>query len=92
MQVKFFATLRAVVGGPLVELDLPEGATVRQVIDELVHRYPGLERELLNEAGELYQHVHVFVGGRDANFLEKGLDTPLKTEDVIGVFPAVGGG
>jgi molybdopterin synthase sulfur carrier subunit len=36
--------------------------------------------------------VHVFVNGRDAPFLENALETVLKEDDTITVFPAVGGG
>ena len=32
------------------------------------------------------------VNGRDIRFLEKQLETVLNSEDVISVFPAVGGG
>jgi len=92
MIVKFYATLRRVVGGSSAQFDLPEGATVRQLIAEMVRCYPALRHEMLDEQGELYRHVHIFVNSRDANHLEQGLDTPLSEKDVVGVFPAVGGG
>jgi MoaD family protein len=92
MKVKFYATLRQVVGTKMVEFSLPEGATVGQLVDEMLRCYPGLERELLDDQGRLYNHVHIFVNGRDAHFLEQGLKTPLDPEDELGVFPAVGGG
>lgn len=92
MKVNFYATLRQVVGLKTVDFPLPEGATVGQLVDEMIRCYPGLRRELLDEHGQLYRHVHVFVNGRDAQFLDKGLDTPLDADDNLGVFPAVGGG
>jgi molybdopterin synthase sulfur carrier subunit len=92
MKVNFYATLRQVVGTKTVDLALAEGATVHQLVAEMIRCYPGLQRELLDEQGQLYGHVHVFVNGRDAQYLENGLDTPLSTEDTLGVFPAVGGG
>lgn len=92
MEVKFYATLRRVVGGGSVSFDLPDGATVRQLLAEMVRRYPELRQEMLDENGELYRHVHIFVNSRDANHLEDGLDTPISKDDVLGVFPAVGGG
>jgi molybdopterin synthase sulfur carrier subunit len=92
MKVSFYATLRQVVGAKTVEFSLPQGATVQQLVDEMIRCYPGLKHELLNEQGQLYQHVHVFVNGRDASFLSQGMDTPLEAEDTVGVFPAVGGG
>ena len=92
MKVSFYATLRQVVGAKTVQFDLPQGATVQQLVDEMIRCHPGLKHELINEQGQLYQHVHVFVNGRDASFLEQGMETPLAGEDTVGVFPAVGGG
>jgi molybdopterin synthase sulfur carrier subunit len=92
MQVSFFATLRQIVGAKTVDFDLPDNATIGQLIDLMVKRYPDLRRELLDENGNLYGHVHVFVNGRDVPYLDNRLETVLKTDDVISVFPAVGGG
>jgi molybdopterin synthase sulfur carrier subunit len=92
MKVNFFATLRQVVGAKTVDFSLPEGGNVRQLLDEMIRRYPTLRRELLNEEGQLYGHVHVFINGRDVPFLEDRMDTQLSETDTISVFPAVGGG
>jgi sulfur-carrier protein len=92
MKVTFYATLRQVVGGKTAEFDLHSNATVKDLLNEMLRVYPGLERELINEQGELYPHVHLFVNGRDAIYLDQALDTPLTPEDLITVFPAVGGG
>jgi molybdopterin synthase sulfur carrier subunit len=92
MRVNFYATLRQVVGAKSVDFTLNEGATVHQLVEEMIRCYPALKRELLDERGELYRHVHVFVNARDASFLENGMDSALSSGDTIGVFPAVGGG
>ncbi len=92
MKVNFYATLRQVVGARMVDFDLDEGATIGQLLDEMIRCYPALRHELMDDQGNLYQHVQIFVRGREASFLEKGLDTPLSPEDMVGIFPAVGGG
>ncbi len=92
MQVSFYATLRQIVGTKTVRFDVPEGATIGELITLIVTRYPGLRDELLDDHGELYRHVHVFVNGRDVPYLENRLDTVLQEDDNISVFPAVGGG
>jgi sulfur-carrier protein len=51
-----------------------------------------LGQKLLDEKGELYPHVHIFVNGRDAIYLENGLESRLSPKDNVTVFPAVGGG
>ena len=38
------------------------GATVREVVDELERRHPGLRSYLVEDTGRLRRHVNVFVG------------------------------
>lgn len=92
MKVNFFATLRQIVGQKTVEFELPENTTVREFVEIIVTEYPPMRKELLDEDGNLYRHVHVFVNGRDAPFLENGMETIIKPGDTLNVFPAVGGG
>ncbi|MFN3741886.1 MAG: ubiquitin-like small modifier protein 1 [Anaerolineales bacterium] len=92
MRINFYATLREIVGGKTIELSLQDGMTIQTLLDALFERYPRLRQELMDEQGNLYPHVHVFVNGRDAPFLESGLQTPISEQDVISIFPAVGGG
>jgi molybdopterin synthase sulfur carrier subunit len=92
MKVNFYATLRPIVGGKTVEVEFVEGITLRQLLQGLIARFPKLRSELLDENGELYGHVHVFVNGRDVPFLADKIDTRLKPEDAVNIFPPVGGG
>ncbi|MCP4421743.1 MAG: MoaD/ThiS family protein [Chloroflexi bacterium] len=92
MKVNFYATLRKIAGSKTVEFALVPGNTVRHLVDLVVERYPAMRSELLNDDGELYGHVHVFVNGRDVPFLENVVDTAISVEDKIDIFPAVGGG
>lgn len=92
MEVHFYATLRSIVGAKTVHFDLPTDATVRQLLAEMIRCYPRLRNELLDEHGNMYQHVHIFVDGRDASFLENNLDSVIPPGAKVSVFPAVGGG
>jgi molybdopterin synthase sulfur carrier subunit len=92
MKVNFFATLRPIVGGKTVEFDVDHGVTVKEMLDVMITRFPKLRSELLDETGNMHGHVHFFVNGRDAQFLEQGVETRLAPDDVVNVFPAVGGG
>ncbi len=92
MKVHFFATLRPIVGGKTVEFEVEQGLTVREMLDVMIARFPRLKTELLDETGKMHGHVHFFVNGRDAQFLENGIQTVIQPDDVINVFPAVGGG
>ncbi len=92
MQVNFYATLRPIVGGRTVEFYVGEHVTVKQLVDVIVERFPRLRKELLNEDGNLYPHVHVFINGRDAPYLPNGVETVIKPGDTVDIFPAVAGG
>jgi len=92
MKVNFYATFRPLVGGKTIMLPLPEGSTVNVMLQTLFAHYPALTAQMLDENGHLFQHVHVFVNGRDVPFLEQGFDTVLKDSDSLDIFPPVGGG
>ncbi len=92
MKVNFYATLRPITGQKTVEFDLPKGATVLDLVEAITVRFPPLRRELLNEQGQLWPYVHVFVNGRDAPYLEDGLNTVLDAADNVNIFPPVAGG
>jgi len=92
MIVNYYATLRQVVGVRQVEFSLPQGGTLRQLIEEMVKRYPGLKREMIDRNGNLQSHIHIYVNGRDSTLLDGSLDTILTTDDTISIFPPVGGG
>ncbi|MHC4959438.1 MAG: ubiquitin-like small modifier protein 1 [Planctomycetota bacterium] len=92
MDVNFYATLRPIVGGKTVEFPLPEGTTVQALLDAIVGKYPAMREELLDAEGQLYPHVHLFINGRDAPYLDAGMDTVLTARDKVDLFPAVAGG
>jgi sulfur-carrier protein len=92
MKVNFFATLRPIVGGKAVEFEIAAGTTAADLLNIVVEHFPPLRAELLDEQGQLYPHVHMFVNGRDAPYLENGMETILKPTDTVNIFPAVAGG
>jgi molybdopterin synthase sulfur carrier subunit len=92
MVVNFYATLRDIAGGKTTEFPLNGDLTAGELLNAIIARYPAMRDELLNNEGLLYGHVHFIINGRDVRFLEDDLETRLDPEDVISVFPAVGGG
>ena len=94
MRVILYATLRATAGARVVDLSaqVGPGSTVWDAVHALIARYPAPEPELLDSSGRLWSHVHVMVNGRDAPYLEQGMETALRESDKIDVFPPVGGG
>lgn len=67
------------------------GATVGDVLRELVAQYPGMAGQVLNEDGTLHRFVNVYVNDDDVRYLSQ-LDTPVKDGDEVSVLPAVAGG
>jgi molybdopterin synthase sulfur carrier subunit len=92
VNVRFYATLRQVAGRREVEIPGSAGGTVRELLDAVLERWPPMREELFDEQGRLYGHVHVFINGRDAPYMEHGLETRLASDDAVDIFPAVGGG
>jgi sulfur-carrier protein len=83
------AVLRPAVGGAKsLELD---GGTVKEVVDALLARHPGLGGQLLSPEGELNRFVNVYVNGQDVRYLD-GLATPIGASDEIRLLPAMAGG
>lgn len=88
--VKLFGEFRAALGQDRVDLELSDGATCGQALRDIVAREPRLA-DLLFEGGELRDHLHVFLNGRNVAHL-RGLETPLSAGDTLTFFPPIGGG
>jgi molybdopterin synthase sulfur carrier subunit len=68
-----------------------EGATIGDVLKDLVTRYPGIAGQLLNDDGSLHRFVNVYVNDDDVRYLSL-LDTPVASGDEVSILPAVAGG
>lgn len=67
-----------------------DGATLREVIDDLEANHPGIKERLVDGA-ELRRFVNVYVNDEDVRFTG-GLDTEVGDGDEVVVLPAVAGG
>lgn len=92
MKVNFFATLRDIAGRKTVEFDVNQGITAQELMDKIVERFPIMKKELLDQHGKMYGHVHFFINGRDVQFLDDEFRTRIMPDDTVNIFPAVGGG
>jgi molybdopterin synthase sulfur carrier subunit len=67
------------------------GATVAELLDNVIVQYPALKPHLFESNGNLRRHFNVFVNGEHIRDLN-GLDTVLKEDDkVILMLSAAGG-
>lgn len=63
------------------------GGTVAEVIADLESQVPGMRNRLLDAGPSIRTHINVFVSGERAT-----LSTPVATNAVVHVIPAVSGG
>jgi molybdopterin synthase sulfur carrier subunit len=88
-KVRIPTALRRLTGN-LAEVEVA-GSTVREVLEDLDRRFPGVRERLLDGEGALRRFVNVYVGDEDIRFLQ-GLDTSVEEASVISIVPAVAGG
>ena len=85
------AYLRPFTGGRArVELAAP-ATTVGEALAALWTTYPGVRDRVVNEQGEVREHVNVFAGSESIRFTG-GLATPVSDNSEISIIPAVSGG
>jgi len=92
MHVNFYATLRPLAGGKTIDVDLPAPVRALDVLQAATKNKPDLAAEMWEAPGALKSHIKVFINGRMSVHLPQGLYTILHADDVLDVFPPVGGG
>ncbi len=81
-------SIHKLIGKTSVEVMAP---TVGAALEKLGQNEPLIKKAILTESGVLQNFVVAFVNGKDIRMV-KGLDTPLKSEDIITLYMAVAGG
>ncbi|SEN09217.1 ubiquitin-like small archaeal modifier protein (SAMP) [Halorientalis persicus] len=92
MEWKLFANLKEVVGQSEVAVDVQPGATFGDALDALLESHPELADEVLNDDGELRDHIRVLHNGDNPFVSAEGRDTELEAGDELALFPPVSGG
>ncbi|MCS7262269.1 MAG: MoaD/ThiS family protein [Aquificaceae bacterium] len=68
-----------------------QASTVREAIEKLEENFPGIKERIIDEQGEVRKFVNLYVNDEDIRFL-RGLDTELKSGDLLSIVPAIAGG
>jgi len=93
-KVKFFATFREVTQEKETEV---KACSVEELLHKFVDKYGKKFEKLVFEKDEiptelkLRDYVKILVNGRNIEHLDK-LKTRLKNDDIVAIFPPVGGG
>ena len=98
-QVSFILILMPIVRFPALmkfyvdnQSEFPvAGATVAELIDNVIVRYPTLKPHLFETNGDLRRHFNIFVNGEHIRELN-GLDTALKEDDKVILMVSAAGG
>lgn len=89
VRVKLPTILRKHAGGEaLVDA---EGATLRELLDDLEGKYPGITKNVVSDDGGLHRFINVYVNDEDVRYLGS-LETAVKEGDTVSILPAVAGG
>ena len=75
-------------GAEIVEVD---AGTVKEVIDRLEIKHPGIRNSICDDNGGLRRFINIYVDGEDVRFLEN-LSTPTPDGAEISIVPAISGG
>lgn len=89
--IKLFATLRDFVGAKEITVPFEGGGTVRDLIQAIRQVNPALGDKIAESDGQLTGLVHIFVEGRNIEWLQ-GLDTVIADKDDLFMIPPVAGG
>jgi molybdopterin synthase sulfur carrier subunit len=67
------------------------GTSIKEVINDLESRHPGMRERLLDDKGEIRRFVNIYLNGDDVRFLDQ-LNSAVKDGDDISIVPAIAGG
>jgi molybdopterin synthase sulfur carrier subunit len=89
VRIRAFASFRHILGKE-IPIELPEKATVKELLDALCSRHSPL-RSLLYDSGVLREDVNILINGKNITSL-KGESSELAEGDELAIFPAAIGG
>jgi molybdopterin synthase sulfur carrier subunit len=90
IRLKAFARFRDLLDKEM-EVDLPEGATVFDLMKNLASRSSDLTDQIFDASCKIREDMNVMVNGRHFESLN-GPETALAAGDEVALFPAVVGG
>lgn len=93
IRVRTILTLKRILGKGEVELAVPEGTTLRELLTMIVDRYGDemASRVFEPKSKTVLPYIRLMVNGRDIAFLDR-METILRDGDDVLILPPVSGG
>ena len=91
MEWKLFADLAEIAGDRVITVDSEPGDTVGDALDMLLDGHPALRERVLDDNGDVADHINVLRNGRSVHY-DDGLEATLVEGDELALFPPVSGG
>jgi molybdopterin synthase sulfur carrier subunit len=88
---KSFGPIRRLLGKKVIEVDVPEGSTVRQVVDIVVNKSDEELSKLILDKDRISGNLIVILNKKDVDTLG-GVDITVSEGDEIAILPHVQGG
>ena len=88
---KSFGPIRRLLGKKVIEVDVPEGSTVRQVVNTIVEQSGEELSKLIMDKDRISGNLIVILNKKDVEPLG-GVDIVVREGDVIAILPHVQGG
>jgi len=85
VRVKFFATLKEVFGGGEREVELGEGANIKDLLDTLCDS-PQCRQKLFDDSGKPKTRIQIMKNRLPIQSLD-GISTRLEEGDVVSIIP-----
>lgn len=97
IQVEILPWLSGLVGGKKdgtfnLEIELTQGSTIRQFLDELVAQHPAIATDIYDQERHIIKSTAVLILNNRAFELSGGYEAILTDGDVLVLLPAYSGG
>lgn len=87
--LKIPALMKSYVDG---QTEIPvSGATIAQILADVVTRYPSLRFHVFDSSGKIRRHINLFINEDNIKNLDD-LETPVGAGDKVILLPSISGG
>jgi molybdopterin synthase sulfur carrier subunit len=92
MIVNFYGTYRMITECKSVDFKIQPGDTLFDLLMSINKRFPKLGKQILDETGNLFPYIPIYINGRNPRLLSAKLQTQLKSTDIVSLFSPIASG